>query len=57
MTKLYDETEKVSCDMCKKEIPRSVVLSVEGADYTYHFCSPECKDHFFSKNPQLNEGR
>jgi len=44
---------KVSCELCKKEIPTSVVVSFEGADYTYHFCCQDCADHFFEKNPDM----
>lgn len=45
--------EKISCEFCKKEIPKSVVINVEGAEYTFHFCCPDCHDHFFAKNPEL----
>ena len=30
------------CNHCHTEIPATVALSVEGADYIYHFCGPQC---------------
>ena len=32
----------VACEVCLKEIPRSVTQSQEGADYVYHFCGDAC---------------
>lgn len=36
------ESEKVSCEVCLKEIPISEAKSEEGTDYVYHFCGQEC---------------
>ena len=33
---------KLSCEICKKEIPRSTARSAEGEDYVFYFCGPEC---------------
>jgi len=49
---MNDNVERVKCDLCKKEIPKSVVLSVEGADYVHNFCCPDCRDHYFAKHPE-----
>jgi len=32
----------VACEVCLKEIPRSVARSLEGPDYVYHFCGQKC---------------
>lgn len=32
----------VACEICLREIPRSVAQSQEGADYVYYFCGAEC---------------
>ena len=43
----FPEIEKLHCEICKKEIPKSVVITAEGAEYIHHFCSIECHDHYF----------
>ncbi len=32
----------LECEHCRSEIPVTAALSVEGADYVYHFCGPSC---------------
>ena len=39
-----EETEKVSCELCLKEIPRSEAKNVEVNDYLLHFCGLDCYD-------------
>ena len=34
--------EKVTCEICLKEIPRSEAKVEEAADYVAHFCGLEC---------------
>jgi YHS domain-containing protein len=34
--------ETVACQICLKEIPRSVAESAEAVEYVYYFCGPEC---------------
>lgn len=36
------EIEKVSCAICRKEIPLSAAVIPEAADYMAHFCGLEC---------------
>lgn len=36
------EPETVACEICMKEIPKSVAHSAEGAEYVYHFCGADC---------------
>lgn len=35
-------TGPIACEVCLKEIPRSVARSYEGPDYVYYFCGAEC---------------
>ncbi|MEK7734737.1 MAG: DUF3330 domain-containing protein [Pseudomonadota bacterium] len=32
----------VSCQVCLKEIPKSVAKSLEGPEYVYYFCGADC---------------
>jgi hypothetical protein len=34
----------IECNHCHTQIPATVALSFEGADYIYHFCGPQCLD-------------
>lgn len=34
--------ETVACQICLKEIPKSVAESAEAVEYVYYFCGPEC---------------
>ena len=36
------EPELVACEVCLKEIPKSVALSSEADEYSQHFCVLEC---------------
>ncbi len=45
--------DKVACAVCKKEIPRSVALTVEGSDYIHYFCCHDCLNEFFLEHPDL----
>lgn len=40
------ETETIACEVCMKEIPRSVAHSHEGPDYVLHFCGSGCFDRW-----------
>jgi hypothetical protein len=46
------DIEKLHCEICKKEIPRSVAISFEGMDYVHNFCSIECHEHYFVDHPE-----
>lgn len=36
------EVEKVSCEICRKEVPLSEAMIPEASDYMAHFCGLEC---------------
>ena len=39
----------LECDHCHTEVPATVALSFEGADYVYHFCGPQCIEAWCKK--------
>jgi NAD-dependent dihydropyrimidine dehydrogenase PreA subunit len=48
-TILADEEKKISCHVCKKEIPKAAALNAEGEEYVYYFCQTECLDYWNEK--------
>ncbi len=34
--------ERVACEVCLKEIPKSEAMVAEATDYVLHFCGLEC---------------
>jgi len=40
----YSPEAAVACEVCLKEIPRSVASSEEGSEYVYYFCGEACFD-------------
>lgn len=36
------EPELIQCEVCLREIPGSVAVTVEGADYVHHYCGLDC---------------
>lgn len=48
MSETADDPESgvVACEICLKEIPRSVGQSEEAVDYVYYFCGPSCYERW-----------
>ena len=44
--KNIQEPEKVSCEVCFKEIPVSEATSVKATDYIMYYCGLECYDRW-----------
>lgn len=44
------DANKVSCDVCLKEIPKSEAKVEEAADYVAYFCGLECYDKWHKEN-------
>jgi hypothetical protein len=44
----------VACEVCLKEIPKSVAQSHEGTEYVYHFCGAECYQEWLAA-PAMQE--
>jgi len=44
MTKRPDKHDEpvLQCEVCLKEIPRSVAKSHEGVEYVHYFCGADC---------------
>jgi hypothetical protein len=40
------EVEKVSCSICRKEVPLSEAKTPEAVDYVTHFCGLECYEQW-----------
>jgi hypothetical protein len=36
------EPERVSCAICRKEVPKSESVAPEASDYLIHFCGLDC---------------
>lgn len=49
--------KKLTCEICKKEIPVSVAKTAEGVDYIHHFCSDECHHHYFEQHPEEKKSK
>ena len=41
---INDEHVSLSCEVCMKEIPKTVSQSYEGPDYVFYFCGSNCFD-------------
>ena len=52
--KNIQEPEKVSCEVCFKEIPLSEATSVKATDYIVYYCGLECYDRW--KQQQAESG-
>lgn len=50
-----DDAPLVSCQVCLKEVPRSVAKSLEGADYVYYFCGADCYQRWRSQQSDNNQ--
>lgn len=45
-----EELDKVACDVCLTEIPKSVAVSSEADEYTQYFCGTECYTKWRDEN-------
>jgi hypothetical protein len=50
------EPQKVKCEVCRKEIPRSDAQSAEAAEYVVYFCGFDCF-HQWKTNRQTPQSR
>jgi YHS domain-containing protein len=42
----HQHDDKIACQVCKKEIPKSAALNAEGAEYVQYFCNTDCLDYW-----------
>lgn len=47
----YSE-QKISCDVCLKEIPPSEAKSSEGESYVLNFCGLDCYEEWRARQPE-----
>ena len=48
---MKEDTEKISCHICKKIIPKAADLDSVGQEYVFDFCNVECMD-YWKKNKE-----
>lgn len=51
------EVKKVSCTICRKEVPLSEALIPEAADYVAYFCGLECYAQWKKKSERSGQPR
>jgi len=44
-----EEPEMVACEVCLKEIPRSIAKSSEATEYAQHYCGIECYQQWLAQ--------
>ena len=49
------EVEKVSCTICRKEIPLTEAMIPEAVDYMAHFCGLECYTQWKNKSDRAGK--
>lgn len=50
---MNDQANKLSCILCKENIPKSAEKMPEVADYVSNFCSIECKNTWVKESDKL----
>ena len=46
------EVERVACEVCMKEVPRSAATVAEATDYFVHFCGVDCYERWKKLSPR-----
>ena len=49
---MIKEQEKISCHICKKEIPKAAALTAEGKEYVLNICDISCLDYWNNKKKE-----
>jgi hypothetical protein len=44
------EVERISCEVCKNEVPLNEATNPETADYILNFCGLECYEEWKNQN-------
>lgn len=47
------EPERVTCDVCLKEVPKSEAMNPEATEYVVHFCGLECYERWKNTKEKL----
>ena len=48
------ETELVACEVCMKEVPKSIAQIPEGTDYVLYFCGLDCHEKWKSQQEKTD---
>jgi hypothetical protein len=49
------ELERVACEICLREVPRSEAIVPEAADYVVYFCGLECFETWKNSPPASDD--
>ena len=49
------DAERVTCEVCLKEISKSEALGPEATDYVVYFCGLECHESWKGQRAKLTE--
>jgi hypothetical protein len=52
---MSENEEKISCHICKKEIPKATAVHAEGEEYVLHFCDVSCLDYWKKEKEKTKE--
>jgi len=50
------EAELVTCEVCMKEVPKSVATVPEGTDYVVYFCGLDCHEKWKNQHAKPAPG-
>lgn len=50
------EAQRVACEVCLKEIPRSEAAMAEAVDYVAYFCGLECYQTWKNRTGSISAG-
>jgi hypothetical protein len=49
------DVERVACEVCLKEVPKSEATVPEATDYVVYFCGLDCYERWKSQNAKPND--
>ena len=49
------DVERVACEVCLKEVPKSAVIASEATDYVAYFCGLNCYEKGKSQNDRAHD--
>lgn len=49
------KVERVACEVCMKEVPKSAAVVPEATDYVMHFCGLDCFEKWKGRGGGLDD--
>lgn len=49
------DVERVACEVCLKEVPKSAAIASETTDYVAYFCGLNCYEKWKNQNVKIND--